>query len=110
MQVSAVMKAQQSDIVVCCGFTPSSEKRTNHGLEGYLHEASDHLRRKATMTCYNIQCMYPSCGTFPYKCMVKRRRVSNTNRNDAPGSRAEVCSNYLRSRRMTALTSRQAPP
>lgn len=34
---SAVTKAQQSVVVVCCDLTPSSEGRTNHHLEGYLH-------------------------------------------------------------------------
>lgn len=37
MQASAVMKAQESDIVVWCDFTPFSEDRTNHDREGYLH-------------------------------------------------------------------------
>ena len=37
MQASAVMRAQQPDIVVCCDFTPSSEDRANHDREGYLH-------------------------------------------------------------------------
>jgi len=50
------------------------------------------------MTCYNIQCMYRR--TVCHKCMVKRRHVSNTSRNDTPGSGAEVGSNYLRSRIM----------
>jgi hypothetical protein len=37
MQASAVTIAGQSDVVLYCVFTPSSEYRTNHGREGYLH-------------------------------------------------------------------------
>jgi len=53
MQASAVMQAQQSDIVVCCDFTPSSEDRTNHDREGYLH-VDEGLELASKEGCHDV--------------------------------------------------------